>query len=107
MPPASPSPAPGPAAPPALPTILLEPWRVIAVGACGWLLGTVLAVTVPTLDTWRPVSLAGLGVGLLGTSIFLWQKRAALRGARGAQRGLPIGDYRDHADGPSAQDSGP
>ena len=34
------------------------------------------------------MTLAGLGVGLLGTTIFLWQRDAARRGARGAQTGL-------------------
>ncbi|MGH3552834.1 MAG: DUF2530 domain-containing protein, partial [Mycobacterium sp.] len=43
---------------------------------------------IPALETWRPVTLAGLGVGLLGTGIFLWQRDAARRGARGAQTGL-------------------
>ena len=38
--------------------------------------------------------LAGLATGVVGTSIFLWQRRAAQRGARGAQTGLPIGEKR-------------
>ncbi|MGB3895985.1 MAG: DUF2530 domain-containing protein, partial [Mycolicibacter sinensis] len=40
------------------------------------------------LQEWRPVSVAGLGVGVLGTTIFLLQRGAARRGARGAQSGL-------------------
>jgi hypothetical protein len=43
---------------------------------------------VPALESWRPVSIAGLGVGVVGTSIFLWQRSAARRGTRGAQTGL-------------------
>ena len=74
--------------PPALPTVLLDPWPVIAVLAVGWLIAAVLAFTVAGLHDWRPVTLAGLGVGLLGTSIFLWQRRAVRRGSRGAQSGL-------------------
>jgi hypothetical protein len=81
--------------PPPLPQGLLEPWRVIAVGAVAWLVITVLAVTLPAMETWRPVSIAGLGTGVLGTSIFLWQRRAAQRGARGAQTGLTIGEKRN------------
>lgn len=74
--------------PPPLPAALLAAWPVIAVGALGWLVAAVAAFTVPALHAWRPVTLAGLAVSLLGTSIFLWQRDAARRGARGAQTGL-------------------
>lgn len=74
--------------PPALPAILLEPWPVIVVIAVGWLIAVILAFTVAGLHEWRPIAVAGLGVGTLGTSIFLWQRRAARRGSRGAQSGL-------------------
>jgi hypothetical protein len=74
--------------PPMLPAALLEVWPVIAVGALAWLVAAVAAFVIPALETWRPVTLAGLGVGVLGTSIFLWQRDAARRGARGAQTGL-------------------
>ena len=74
--------------PPALPSILLEPWPVIIAIAAGWLIVTVLAFTVAGLHEWRPVAVAGLGVGVLGTSIFLLQRRAVRRGSRGAQSGL-------------------
>lgn len=96
MTPESPPRGPETPVPPPLPPCLLEPWRVIAVGAAAWLVVTALAFLVPTLDTWRPVSLAGLGTGLLGTSIFVWQRRAAQRGARGAQTGLAIGEKRNN-----------
>ena len=74
--------------PPPLPAGLLNPQPVIAVGAVLWLLAAVAAFAIPTLHSWRPVTLAGLGVGVLGTSIYLWQRAAARRGARGAQTGL-------------------
>jgi hypothetical protein len=74
--------------PPPLPAALLQPWPVIVTIAAGWLVAVALAFTVPGLHNWRPVTLAGLGVGVLGTSIFLWQRRAARRGSRGAQSGL-------------------
>jgi hypothetical protein len=80
--------------PPELPARLLEQWPVIAAGAAAWLVATVLAFTVPALEGWRPVSIAGLAVGVLGTSIFLWQRSAAQRGARGAQTGLTIRNNR-------------
>ena len=74
--------------PPDLPPILLKPWPVIAVITTGWLIATVLAFAVPGLHELRPYAVAGLGVGALGTSIFLLQRRAARRGSRGAQSGL-------------------
>ena len=74
--------------PPALPAILLDPWPAIIVIATGWLIAVVLAFTVVGLNEWRPIAIAGLGVGVLGTSIFLWQRHAVRRGSRGAQSGL-------------------
>jgi protein-S-isoprenylcysteine O-methyltransferase Ste14 len=71
----------------------LEVWPIITVGAVAWLVAAVAAFLVPALDSSRPVTVAGLGVGLLGTGIFLWQRDAVRRGARGAQTGLePPGD---------------
>ncbi|MGV0747258.1 DUF2530 domain-containing protein [Mycolicibacter heraklionensis] len=74
--------------PPPLPTALLRVWPVIGAGVAGFCCATVAAFTVPALEGWRPVSLAGLGVGMVGTTIFLVQRGAARRGARGAQTGL-------------------
>ncbi len=74
---------------PALPARLVDPWPVIAIGTLAWLIVSLLAFAVPALEGWRPISLAGLGTGALGTGIFLWQRSAARRGARGAQAGLP------------------
>jgi hypothetical protein len=74
--------------PPPLPAALLDPWPMIVIGALAWLVAVVAAFVVPALATWRPLTLAGLAVGILGTSIFLWQRTAARRGARGAQTGL-------------------
>ncbi|ORW96789.1 hypothetical protein AWB92_07255 [Mycobacterium sp. IEC1808] len=73
---------------PPLPASLLEVWPVVVVGFVGWLIGAVLAFVVPALHSWRPVTLGGLGVGVIGTSIFVLQLAAARRGARGAQTGL-------------------
>ena len=74
--------------PPMPPAALLEVWPVIGFGALAWLVAAVAAFAIPALETWRPLTLAGLAVGVLGTSIFLWQRDAARRGARGAQTGL-------------------
>ena len=73
---------------PALPVALTDPRPVIGVGALLWAVATLAAFVVPALHTWRPVTLAGLGVGVVGVSIFLWQRSAARRGSRGAQSGL-------------------
>jgi len=73
---------------PALPDALLDPPPVIAVITLGWLVAVVLAFTMADLQTWRPISVAGLCLSAVGTSVFLWQRHAARRGARGAQTGL-------------------
>ncbi|MCG5431143.1 DUF2530 domain-containing protein [Mycobacterium sp. MYCO198283] len=77
-----------PPEPPPLPARLLDPRPMIAVIALGWAVATVLAFAVASLETWRPTTVAGLGLSVLGTSIFLWQRSAARRGRRGAQSGL-------------------
>jgi hypothetical protein len=74
--------------PPPLPLALLKPWPVIVIGALGWLAAAAAAFLVPALESWRPVTLAGLGTGVLGTSLFLLQLAGARRGERGAQPGL-------------------
>lgn len=74
--------------PPPLPRSLLAVWPIILVGALGWLIAVVAAFLVSGLETFRPIAVAGLGVGVLGTSVFGWQLAAARRGARGAQSGL-------------------
>jgi len=63
-------------------------WPFIALGMLGWLAAAAAAFLVPSLDSWRPIALAGLGVGAFGTGLFVVQLTAARRGARGAQTGL-------------------
>jgi Protein of unknown function (DUF2530) len=74
--------------PPSLPDVLLDPPPVIAVCTLAWIVAAVLAFTVPALQSWRPVTLAGVGLAAFGTSVFLWQRHAARSGSRGAQTGL-------------------
>ena len=74
--------------PPKLPAALLDPRPVIGAGTLLWAIATVGAFIVPALQSWRPVTVAGLGVSVFGASLFLWQRAAARRGARGAQTGL-------------------
>jgi Protein of unknown function (DUF2530) len=73
---------------PQLPRALLGLWPFIIIGALGWLITVAVAFLVPSLESWRPIAVAGIGVSCLGTSIFVWQLAAARRGARGAQTGL-------------------
>jgi hypothetical protein len=77
-----------PPTPPPLPAALLRVWPFITIGAGAWLIVAVAAFLVPSLEGWRPVALAGLGTGVVGTSIFLLQLAGARRGERGAQTGL-------------------
>jgi Protein of unknown function (DUF2530) len=79
---------------PPLPPMLLEVWPVVVIGFLGWLLAAAAALFIPALQSWRPVTLAGLGTGLLGTSLFVLQLTAVRRGARGAQTGLE--NYLNH-----------
>jgi Protein of unknown function (DUF2530) len=74
--------------PPQLPRVLLGLWPFITIGALGWLIAVAAAFLVPSLQSWRPIALAGIGVSFLGTSIFVLQLAGARRGARGAQTGL-------------------
>jgi hypothetical protein len=74
--------------PPPLPPALLRAWPFIVIGALGWLVAAATAFLVPALESWRPVTLAGLATGVIGTSIFLLQLAGARRGDRGAQSGM-------------------
>ena len=82
--------------PPSLPAALMDPRPVIAAGALLWALAAVASFTVDALHSWRPVTLAGLAVGVIGLSIFLWQRTAARRGSRGAQTGLEPTRHPQH-----------
>jgi hypothetical protein len=83
-----PGPAAAPVTPPPLPAALLDPRPVIAVCTLAWIFAAVAAFTVPALQSWRPVTVAGLGLAVFGTALFLWQRHAARSGSRGAQSGL-------------------
>lgn len=61
---------------------------MVVAGLVLWLIATALAYAVPELSSWRPVTIAGLVTGMIGTSIFLVQLRASRRGSQGAQTGL-------------------
>jgi hypothetical protein len=76
--------------PPPLPRGLADPRPVIAVGTIAWFVAAAvvfLIVDPPDIDLLR-ACLTGGGLGLLGLAVMHWQRRAARRGSRGAQRGL-------------------
>jgi len=83
-----PSPPSAPIEPPQLPARLRDPRPVLAVITLAWIVAAIAAFTMPSLQTWRPVTVAGIGLAVLGTGIFFWQRHAARTGARGAQTGL-------------------
>ncbi|MGC4935687.1 DUF2530 domain-containing protein [Gordonia sp. DT30] len=74
---------------PELPRALRAPEPVIVVGMLAWLVASiVVGVTGWGGGRTLAVCLTGLGVGVLGTVIFLVQRAASRRGSRSAQRGL-------------------
>lgn len=74
---------------PRIPARLTDPRPVLAIGTLAWAVATV--VVLASGDRWAsalPICWAGLAVGVLGTGLFVLQRRAARRGSRTAQRGL-------------------
>ncbi|WP_068161613.1 DUF2530 domain-containing protein [Rhodococcus phenolicus] len=68
---------------------LADPRPALTVGTLAWVVATVVVLVAG--DRWSaalPVCVAGIIVGLLGSALFLVQRRAARRGHRGAQVGL-------------------
>ncbi|MFC9892630.1 DUF2530 domain-containing protein [Nocardia sp. NPDC127579] len=74
---------------PEIPPRFTDPRPVLAIGSALWLVATVVVwAGGERWESARPVCLMGLAVGLLGTTIFLIQRRGARRGDKGAQTGL-------------------
>ncbi|MGW4247067.1 DUF2530 domain-containing protein [Nocardia sp. NPDC004722] len=73
---------------PEIPPRFTDPRPVLAVGTLGFLIATIAVWANDAWATARPVCLMGLGVGLLGYTIFAIQRRGARRGDKGAQLGL-------------------
>ena len=66
---------------------------VVAVGSLLWLAGAVALLVAALvggrpLGIWFTTCLAGVVVGGIGWGIYSWQRAAARRGSRTAQRGL-------------------
>jgi len=77
--------------PPPLPPRLVALAPIVYVGTALWFLAlAVLAVGHYALDVFPPIwmwtALAGSGLSVIGILIMLWQRSAARRGARGAQK---------------------
>ncbi|TCN52792.1 uncharacterized protein DUF2530 [Rhodococcus sp. SMB37] len=69
--------------------LLADPRPALALGTAFWTIAAL--VVLLTGDRWSdalPVCIAGIIVGLLGTTLFLVQRSASRRGRRGAQVGL-------------------
>lgn len=68
---------------------LADPRPALAIGTALWTVATIVVLVAG--DRWSaalPVCVAGIIVGLLGSTLFLVQRRAARLGRRGAQVGL-------------------
>lgn len=77
---------------PPLPRRLVEPTPVLLVGTALWFLGLVLFGIASILDGRIGVQfwtcLVGCVLGLIGYTLFRWQRTASRRGRRGALHGL-------------------
>ena len=78
--------------PPALPRRLSEIHTVVVVGTALWLLaalalGLAWLLADRPLDLWFSTCVAGALLGGVGHGIISWQRAAARRGSRTAQRG--------------------
>ncbi|MGN2641787.1 DUF2530 domain-containing protein [Nocardia takedensis] len=74
---------------PQIPPSLTDPRPVLALGSALWAIATVVVwLSGERWESARPICLMGLAVGVLGTVIFLIQRRGARRGDKGAQTGL-------------------
>lgn len=79
--------------PPSLPRRLVEIHTVVAVGSACWLagalaLGLAWLLADRPLDLWFATCVAGVLLGAIGYGISSWQRSAARRGSRTAQRGV-------------------
>jgi uncharacterized protein YybS (DUF2232 family) len=67
-------------------------WHIAVPGTLVWLIGfVVLLFFIPTLQAnnamvWLWTCLAGFILGLMGLSVYAWQRRAARMGRRSANR---------------------
>ncbi|MGL4304716.1 MAG: DUF2530 domain-containing protein [Mycobacteriaceae bacterium] len=74
---------------PQLPAALTDPRPVIAIGTTVWgIATTVVLLSWPRWENVLPTCYNGLALGIVGSGIFLLQRRSARLGVKGAQTGL-------------------
>lgn len=79
-------------APPALPPVRTGLWHVSVPGTVIWLVAFVVQLFfIPQLQAndamvWLWTCLAGFVLGVMGLSVYAWQRRAARRGSRSANQ---------------------
>jgi uncharacterized protein YybS (DUF2232 family) len=78
--------------PPALPPVTTGLWHIAVPGTILWFAAfVVLLFFIPTLQAndamvWLWTCLAGFVLGLMGLSVYSWQRRAARQGRRSANQ---------------------
>lgn len=78
--------------PPPLPPVTTGVWHIAVPGTAVWLVAfVILLFFIPELQaddamTWLWTCLAGFVTGLLGLSVYAWQRRAARLGKRSANQ---------------------
>lgn len=70
---------------PELPKRLTDLTPVVMVGTTLWL-GALIVLFFVTHGVWVQTALAGVVLGLIGFGIIFWQRAAARRGSKSAQR---------------------
>lgn len=73
---------------PPLPPWLDDPRPVVAAGIAAWFLAALVLAVAGSTGTAFWTCVAGGVSGLFGFALMQWQRSAARRGVRGAQRGL-------------------
>lgn len=73
---------------PQIPRRFTDPRPVVLIGTLAWLVATVVVFATDRWPDARPTCLMGLALGVLGYGAFWIQRGAAVRGDKGAQRGL-------------------
>nr|WP_298181123.1 DUF2530 domain-containing protein [Saccharomonospora sp.] len=73
---------------PELPTSVVSLWIPVTGGTAAWLIAFVVLLVTGVHGVWLWTTLAGVGLGLVGMAIMVWQRAASRRGSRFAQRNL-------------------
>lgn len=73
---------------PPLPRRLADPRPLIVLSTAVWAIAAVVLALTGAPASWVWTCVAGIGLGVVGYGVMAWQRSAARRGSRGAQRGL-------------------